>query len=82
MALSCKRIVGILSLAARADCEQPLGAYLQQQIAKDRLPCLHQLEQRFDPNARRALSDGLEEGCVQHALSAYDALMPTSMEVH
>jgi len=79
---ACKRIVGILSLAARTDCEQPLGAYLQQQIAKDKLPSLHQLEQRFDPNARSALSECLEEGCVQHALSAYDALMPTSMEVH
>jgi len=79
---ACKRIVGILSLAARVDCEQPLGAYLQQQIAKDKLPSLHQLEQRFDPNARSALSDCLEESCVQHALSAYDALMPTSMEVH
>ncbi|MCP4211908.1 MAG: IS21 family transposase [Halieaceae bacterium] len=79
---ACKRIVGILSLATRADCEQPLGAYLQQQIAKDNLPSLHQLEQRFDPHASSALSDGLEESCAQHPLSAYDALMPTAMEAH
>jgi len=79
---ACKRIVGILSLAARVDCEQPLGTYLQQQIAQNKLPSLHQLEQRFDPNPHRALPDGLEEDCVQHALSAYDALMPTFMEVH
>lgn len=79
---ACKWIVGILSLAARADCEQPLGTYLQQQIAKGKLPSLHPLEQRFDPNARSALSEGMETGCVQHVLSVYDALMPTSMEVH
>lgn len=79
---ACKRIVGILSLAARADCEQPLGAYLQQRIAEGELPSVHQLEQRFDPNASTARSEPLDGGCVQHALSAYDALMPTSTEVH
>jgi hypothetical protein len=79
---ACKRIVGILCLAARADCERPLGAYLLQQIARDKLPSLHQLEQRFDPNARSALSDCLGKGCVQHDLSAYDTLIPVSMEVH
>ena len=79
---ACKRIVGILSLAARADCEQSLGAYLLQQMAKDKLPSLHQLEQRFDPNARSALPDCLGKDCVQHDLSAYDTLMPTSMETH
>jgi hypothetical protein len=30
---ACKRIVGILALAARADCEQALGAYLLERIA-------------------------------------------------
>ena len=35
---ACKRIVGILSLAARTDCEQPLGTYLQQQINRNHLP--------------------------------------------
>ena len=79
---ACKRIVGILSLAARADCEQPLGAYLQHQIIEGKLPSLHQLEQRFDPNAPSELPNNLEDGCVQHSLSSYDALMPTSMEVH
>ena len=78
---ACKRIVGILSLAARADCEQPLGAYLQQRIALGELPSVHQLEQRFDPHAPTARPP-LDGGCVQHALSAYDALMPTSTEVH
>ena len=80
---ACKRIVGILSLAARADCEHPLGAYLQSHIAKGNLPSLHQLEQRFDPNVTSRRPDDLEPGCIQHALSGYDVLMPTSsMEVH
>ena len=79
---ACKRIVGILSLAASADCERPLGTYLLQEIAKDNLPSLHQLEQRFDPSARSASSGGMGEHCAQHALSAYDTLMPSSMEVH
>lgn len=79
---ACKWIVGILSLAARADCEQALGAYLQAQIAKDKFPSLHQLQQRFDPKASSELTDALKGGCVQHALNAYDVLMPTLMEVH
>jgi len=78
---ACKQIVGILSLAARADCEQALGAYLQQQIAKDKLPSLHQLEQRFDPGFRSTLPDRLKGGCAQHHLSSYDALIPASPEV-
>ncbi len=79
---ACKQIVGILALAARADCEQALGTYLQQQIAKGKLPSLYQLEQRFDPHARSVLPDGLEDPCIQHSLSSYDALIPTSREVH
>ncbi len=75
---ACKQIVGILSLAARADCEQALGVYLQQQIAKDKLPSLHQLEQRFDPDSHSTLPDSLEGDCVQHQLNIYDVLMPTS----
>jgi len=77
---ACKQIVGILSLAARADCEQSLGSYLEQQLAKGKLPSLHQLEQQFNPN-RRHETNSQEEGCSQHPLSSYDVLMPTSMEV-
>jgi hypothetical protein len=79
---ACKWIVGILALAARADCEQPLGAYLKQQTNKGEIPSLHQLEQRFDPEAARGLPDDLEKGCLQHALSSYDALLPCSQELH
>jgi transposase InsO family protein len=80
---ACKRMVGILSLAARTDCEQSLGTYLQSQIAQGQLPSLYQLEQRFDPNVASTVPDGPGPGCIQHALSAYDVLMPaSSMEVH
>ena len=79
---ACKRIVGILSLAVRADCEQPLGAYLQRRIAEGKLPSLHQLEQRFDPSASSELPDGLDSDQPQHTLASYDTLMPSSQEVH
>ncbi len=79
---ACKRIVGILALAARADCEQALGAYLQHQLATDHLPSLHQLEQRFDPNASMGLPVGLETGSPQHTLAHYDALIPVPQEMH
>jgi len=79
---ACKLIVGILSLAARADCEQPLGAYLQRQIGAEKLPSLHQLEQRFDPSALSGLPDHLDNDCTQHALAQYDALIPSSQEMH
>jgi len=42
---ACKRIVGILAaLAARADCEQALGAYLLERIAAGSVPTLTALE--------------------------------------
>ena len=35
---ACKRLVGILALAARADCEQALGAYLLERIDAGKIP--------------------------------------------
>lgn len=78
---ACKLMVGILSLAARAECEQPLGAYLQGQIDAEKLPSLHQLEQRFDPSVRSGLPDHVDNDCTQHALAQYDALIPSSQGV-
>jgi len=78
---ACKLIVGILSLAAKANCEQPLGHYLEQQISVNKLPSLHQLEQRFAPK-ERDLSQHMAAPCPQHALDHYDALIPTSQELH
>ena len=81
---ACKRIVGILALAARADCEQALGAYLLQRIGADRIPTVHELEQRFDPQAGEAASQALGASeSLQHPLALYDTLLPSRrMEVH
>jgi hypothetical protein len=82
---ACKRIVGILALAARAECEQALGAYLLARIAAGDIPSLHALEQRFEPqrNASATLDLDALHG-AQHPLSLYDSLLPSrsqSLEV-
>jgi transposase InsO family protein len=81
---ACKRIVGILALAARADCEQALGAYLLQRLGADRIPTVHELEQRFDPQAGEAASQAFGTSqSLQHPLALYDTLLPSRrMEVH
>lgn len=83
---ACKRIVGILALAARADCEQALGAYLLERIAAGDIPSLHALEQRFDPARHAGGRVDLEAlHGRQHPLCIYDRLLPShspSMEVH
>jgi hypothetical protein len=78
---ACKHMVGILALAARGECEQPLGAYLQQQLSDDKLPSVHALEQRFAP-ALHGDSEGRNLSGAQHALSLYDVFLPQSQEVH
>jgi transposase InsO family protein len=83
---ACKRIVGILALAARAECQQALGAYVLARIAAGDIPSLHALEQRFEPerNAGATLELDALQG-AQHPLSLYDSLLPShnqSMELH
>jgi hypothetical protein len=83
---ACKRIVGMLALAARADCEQALGTYVLARIAAGDIPSLHALEQRFEPERNRGATlerDALQG--TQHPLSLYDSLLPShnqSMELH
>ncbi|MCP4319859.1 MAG: IS21 family transposase [Hyphomicrobiales bacterium] len=75
---ACKRIVGILALAARADCEQALGAYLLQRLGADHIPTVHELEQRFDPKVGEAASQALGASeSLQHPLALYDTLLPS-----
>jgi transposase InsO family protein len=82
---ACKRIVGILALAARADCEQALGAYLLERIAAADIPSLHALEQRFEPGRNASATRDLDAlHRAQHPLSLYDSLLPShnpSMEL-
>ena len=81
---ACKRIVGILALAARADCEQALGAYLLRHLAVGQVPSLLKLERRFEPrNEARSPDELLTCGGFQHPLALYDALLcPSTTEVH
>ncbi len=85
---ACKRIVGILALAAEADCEDTLGDYMLQQLAAHRVPPMHELEQRFARPTHQAThqvwppAQGLPASQVvrQHPLSAYDALLSCSSQ--
>lgn len=81
---ACKRIVGILALAARADCEQALGAYLLRRLAAGEIPSLFDLERRFASQAEETSPDRLlSHGGSQHPLALYDALLsPCATEVH
>jgi hypothetical protein len=82
---ACKRMVGILALAARADCEQALGAYVLRCLDTDTVPTLLELERRFAPRTDEAFSPDelLCQGGYQHPLAAYDALLPVCAgEVH
>jgi transposase InsO family protein len=83
---ACKRIVGILALAARADCERALGAYLLQRLGAGKVPSLLDLERRFEPRNEERSPDGLlSRGGFQHPLALYDALLrpsPSTPEVH
>lgn len=81
---ACKRIVGLLALAARADCEQPLGGYLLRRLATGHVPSLLELERRFEPPNETINPDRLlSHGGFQHPLALYDALLsPSTTEVH
>jgi transposase InsO family protein len=85
---ACKRIVGILALAARANCEQALGAYLLECFDRGLTPTLTELEQRFEPECSAGRRDsgptqGSDGAPHQHPLDHYDALLaPLSAELH
>jgi len=82
---ACKRMVGILALAAKADCEQPLGEYLLKRIdAQQPLPTLHELERRFDRQEHdEAAGITAPDGDPQHSLDSYDDLLSHhSTEIH
>ncbi len=80
---ACKRIVGILALAARAGCEQALGAWLLPRLEAGRAPSLHELERRFDPSAAKATAPRPPSSGSPRHPSLYDDLLPgPSAEVH
>lgn len=76
---ACKRIVGILALAARADCERALGSYLLPRLVAGEIPSLLELEHRFEPRNADTRPDGLLlHAGFQHPLALYDALLSRS----
>ena len=81
---ACKRIVGILALAARAECEQPLGEYVLRRLGDGHIPSLLELEHRFAPQYEPIDPEQLlAHGGFQHPLALYDALLsPSTAEVH
>ena len=81
---ACKRIVGILALAARAECERALGEHLLKCLGSGHIPTVHELEQRFEPQAPEALAQPPGAAvCPQHPLAGYDTLLPSQrLEVH
>ena len=77
---ACKTMVGILALAARADCEQQLGEYLQTMMVDNTVPSLHQLQHKFDKKRKN-----IPDIAVQQPLAAsYDKLLKNASprEVH
>jgi transposase InsO family protein len=77
---ACKLMVGILALAARTDNEHAIGDYLQQRIAEQALPTLHQLQQRFEPNGE--VIPEMARVSQQHDLAQYDQLLPSQWGMH
>ena len=76
---ACKRIVSILALAARADCERALGAHLLPRLAAGEIPSPLELERRFEPRNADTRPDGLlVHAGFQHPLALYDALLSRS----
>lgn len=75
---ACKTMVGILALAAKSDCEERLGGYLQAMMSRQKLPVLLDLERIFSPNT----SGSPEVAVHQPAVKGYDVLLPTMQGVH
>lgn len=77
---ACKTMVGILALADRADCEQQLGDYLKEMMARQIVPSLLDLQHKFDEKRR-----SIPAIAVQQPLAAsYDDLLQRAnpQEVH
>ncbi len=71
---ACKAIVGILSLANRADCEAELGDYILENMANNCIPPLHTLEQRFEK--KQVVIPDIDVAVVSG--NDYNILLPSS----
>jgi hypothetical protein len=74
---ACKWIVGVLRFAYDYDCEERLAEELLQDMNRDQLPSLQQVQDRFLPGQQIPAVQ-----TVQHPLNAYDQLLtPSGQEV-
>jgi transposase InsO family protein len=76
---SCKLIVGLLSIAAKFDCEKLLGEVVLAQIEKNQRPNLEKLREKFSKGESLKPPEIQIE---QHSLSSYDELLKTSEVNH
>lgn len=77
---ACKTMVGILALADRADCEQQLGDYLQEMMARQIVPSLLDLQHKFDKKRRSTPDIAVQQPLV----ASYNDLLQRAnpQEVH
>lgn len=68
---ACKMIVGILALAHRFDCEQELGDYLVTRKQDNKMPVLHELQDRFGKKSAKIPNLEIKSSSV----SDYDHLL-------
>jgi len=71
-------MVGLLHIAARADCETALGALVTEQLLTGRVPSLSALKRRW--GMAQEASQPLVT-VTQHTLESYNQLIPQGMEV-
>jgi Mu transposase, C-terminal domain len=72
---ACKTMVGILSLAHRADCEEQLGRHLQKMMSSSKLPSLVELQHKFEP--KKTVIPDVQ--CAQPPAADYDTLLSRSL---
>jgi hypothetical protein len=71
--LSCKLIVGLLSIAAKYDCETALSTLVINQIEKNIRPNLDELDAIFCGEKEKRIITDVE--IIQHNLDSYDDLL-------
>jgi hypothetical protein len=72
---ACKLMVGILKLAADHKCEEPLGIFVLDILEKGKIPCLGDLQRRYQSSA---LFSEIPEVKINHpSLDSYNKLIPS-----
>jgi hypothetical protein len=75
---SCKLMVGILSVAAKFNCEKELGNLVLKQLINDEILNIEKLRQRFSKNINKTPQIEVN----QHSLDSYDDLLVNKEVTH